>query len=335
MSVRVGIIGVGIMGADHARTFVTHVPGATLAAIYDADGKRAKAIADETGAGSIAASPEALIADKNIDAVLIAAPDQLHAPLSLACLAARKPVLCEKPLAPTAQEGFEVLEAESKLGKRLVQIGYMRRYDPSYAEMKARWKSGLLGRPLMFHCKHRNVSAPDWFNSKMAIANSAVHEFDISRWMLDSEIIRAQVFQPETSDPAAIVKPVFVVLRTASGQLIDVEMFNNATYGYDVRGELVCEKGTISLCPPLTAEMNLALAQSTAFPEDWRPRFTDAYRLQNQAWIKAIEKGQPTTEGASAWDGYAAGVVAEAGLASLAEGRGVEVKLAERPKIYQ
>ena len=170
MSVRVGIVGVGIMGADHARTIVSHVPGASLRAIYDADAKRAKEIADECGAESLASSPEALINDKSVDAVLIASPDQTHGALTIACIAARKPVLCEKPLAPTGKECLEVIAAEVKAGKQLVQIGYMRRFDPAYAEMKAAWTSGVLGKPLMFHCIHRNVSAPSWFDNKMAIA---------------------------------------------------------------------------------------------------------------------------------------------------------------------
>lgn len=335
MTVRVGIIGVGNMGADHARTFVAHVPGASLAAVYDADSKRAAAVAEETGAASVAASPEALISDAKIDAVLIASPDQTHGALTLACIAARKPVLCEKPLAPTPKECLEVLAAETKAGKRLVQTGYMRRYDPAYVDMKARWKSGVLGKPLMFHCMHRNVSAPDWFTSNMAIANSAVHEFDIARWMLDSELISAHVFQPEAVTTGLIVKPLFLVLHSASGQLVNVEIFNNATYGYDVRGELVCEKGTVSLRSPVTSETSVALGQSVAYPEDWRPRFADAYRLQNQAWVKAIQKGAATIEGASAWDGYAAGAVAEAGLASLAEGRTVAITLAEKPALYR
>ncbi len=334
MTVRVGIIGVGIMGADHARTLVAHVPGASLRAIYDADASRAKEIAAECGAQTIAASPEALINDKAIDAVLIASPDATHGALTMACIAARKPVLCEKPLAPTTKECLDVIAAEVTAGEKLVQIGYMRRFDPAYVEMKATWKSGALGQPLMFHCVHRNVSVPPWFTADMAIANSAVHEFDIARWVLDAEITSAHVFRPAATTPGSIVTPVFLVLTTATGQLVNVEIFNNATYGYDVRGELVCEKGTVSLRSPVHSETNLALGQNIPYPADWRPRFADAYRLQNQAWIKTIAAGKPAT-GASAWDGYAASAVAEAGVKSLADGRTVEVAMASKPGLYR
>lgn len=333
MSVRVGIIGVGIMGADHARILASHVPGAVLQTLYDADPPRARAVADEAGARSVAGDPLGLIRDPNVDAVLIASPDATHRDLTLACLDARKPVLCEKPLAPTTAECREVLAAETKLGRRLVQVGYMRRFDPAYVEMKMTMASNRLGAPLMFHCVHRNVSAPSWFDSRMAVGNSAVHEFDAARWMLESEPTAIQVFRPKAARVTSPGAPVFIVLETAQGQLVDIEVFIDATYGYDVRAELVCEKGTVSLGAGGRTEISLDLAHGSAYPADWRPRFADAYRLQNQGWIRAI--AGDTSAGASAWDGYAAAAVAEAGLQSLAENRSVVIGLVEKPALYK
>jgi myo-inositol 2-dehydrogenase/D-chiro-inositol 1-dehydrogenase len=332
VSVRIGIIGVGVMGADHARILASQVPGATIQAIYDADPARAKAIADETGAGAAVADAAALIRDPMIDAVLVATPDQMHRDLVLACLAARKPVLCEKPLAPTVAECIEVIAAEAKLGRRLVQIGYMRRFDPAYVEMKASLARRRLGAPLMFHCFHRNVSAPAWFDSRMAVSNSAVHEFDIARWLLETELTQIQVFRPKAAKQDSPGAPVFLVLESAKGQLVNIEVFNNATYGYDVRGELVCEKGTVALRAPVHIETSADLAHGTAYPVDWRPRFADAYRLQALAWVKAVASA--TSAGASAWDGYAAAAVAEAGLQSLAGNHPVPIRLVEQPKLY-
>jgi myo-inositol 2-dehydrogenase/D-chiro-inositol 1-dehydrogenase len=333
VSVRVGILGVGVMGSDHARILASQVPGAAVQAIYDADPKRAEAVAAEIGAGRVVADALALVQDPSVDAVLVASPDHTHKELTLAGIAARKPVLCEKPLAPTPAECLDVIAAETRLGRRLVQIGYMRRFDPSYAEMKTGLASGQLGGALMFHCIHRNVAAPSWFDSKMAVSNSAVHEFDIARWMLDAELTGITVFRPKLAQGGSPGAPVFLLLESAKGQLVTIEVFNDAAYGYDVRGELVCEKGTIALRAPARTEVNVGLTQEITYPADWRPRFAEAYRLQAQAWIKAIERG--TTTGASAWDGYAAAAVAEAGLLSLAEARRVEVRLAERPSLYR
>jgi myo-inositol 2-dehydrogenase / D-chiro-inositol 1-dehydrogenase len=186
MTLRIGIIGAGIMGGDHARVFAEEVPGVSLQVICDADAKRARAVADATGAADIANDPYAVIASKQIDAVVIAAPDQFHAPLTLACIAAGKPVLCEKPLSQEIGECLSVLAAEEKRGKRLVQIGFMRRFDPSYGEIKGLLDRGDLGKALMFHCFHRNVSPAYDFRPEMAICNSAPHEFDVA-WRADRQ----------------------------------------------------------------------------------------------------------------------------------------------------
>ncbi len=330
MTLRIGLIGAGIMGADHARIFAEDVPGVSLQAICDADQARARAAADATGAKSIASDPLAVINDAAVDAVVIAAPDQFHAALTLACIAAGKPVLCEKPLSQDVGECLSVLAAEEKRGKRLVQIGFMRRFDPSYAEIKSLLTKGELGRPLMFHCFHRNVSPAYDFRAEMAICNSAPHEFDVARWMLDTDFKTITVFRPPAGGATA---PVFMVLETVAGQLVNIEVNISAAYGYDVRGELVAEKGTAFLRAPVHADVNLGLRQFSTYPADWRPRFVEAYRQQNRAWVKSIGTGTPNI-GASAWDGYASTAVAAAGVEALHSGKTVVVKQIASPKFY-
>lgn len=333
MTLAIGIIGVGVMGADHARTLSSQIAGAKLRALTDADTARAKAVAAETGAETIAADPLALIHDPSVDAVIIASPDATHHPLTLACIKAGKPVLCEKPLAPTAAQCLEIVAAEVKAGRHLVQVGYMRRFDPAYVEMKAKSLSGELGKALMFHCIHRNLSAPPWFDSNMAITNSVVHEIDIMRWLLETELTSVQVMKPATAIPDAPGGPVFAIFQTAAGQIVSVENNNNGGYGYDVRGELVCEKGTVSLRSPVNSEVNSSLMNSTGYPLDWRPRFAAAYRLQMQAWVRSIAAGK-TPGGSNAWDGYAASAIAEAGLRALADGKTTPIKLEAKPAFY-
>jgi len=331
MTLRLGMIGAGIMGADHARIFSEQIPGVSLQFICDADQTRARNIADTTGAANIAADAIAVINHKSVDAVVIAAPDQFHAPLTLACIAAGKPVLCEKPLSPSSQECIDVMDAEIKQGQHLVQVGFMRRFDPSYVEVKNILKSGALGKALMLHCFHRNVAAPANFEGFMAISNSAPHEFDAARWMLDTDFKSISVFRPGgvNASPSA---PVFMVVETITGQLVNIEVNNNAGYGYDVRGELVGEKGTAFLNAPVNAVANLALKQVTTYAEDWRPRFAEAYRMQNLAWVKSIQSGNPT--GSNAWDGYCATLVAEAGVKALYSGSTVHLDPIAKPKFY-
>ena len=308
MTIRLGLIGVGIMGSDHAKILSTQIPGVKLLYVCDADTTRAKKVADDCGAGHTTSDPLVVIRDKAVDAVLIASPDQTHASLSMACIDARKPVLCEKPLSQRSSECLEVIDTEVKLGKRIVQIGFMRRFDPSYVEMKAALSHGIIGRAVMMHNFHRNVSTPSNFTGQMAITSSASHEFDIARFVLDTEYESISVFRPNLSDSKKPGSPVFMVLKTVSGQLVNIEINNNAAYGYDVRGELVGEKGSISLRSPVVSETHVNLQTITSYPADWRPRFAEAYRLQNSAWIRSIETAVPV--GAIAWDGYAAACIA-------------------------
>jgi myo-inositol 2-dehydrogenase/D-chiro-inositol 1-dehydrogenase len=225
-----------------------------------------------------------------------------------------------------------VIAAEVKVGKRLAQIGFMRRFDPAYIEMKQALTMGAIGPALMMHNFHRNVSAPSNFTGQMAITNSAPHEFDIARFVLDADYDSITAFRPEFRDSGKAGAPVFMVLKTIAGQLVNVEINNNAAYGYDVRGELVGEKGSVFLRSPVATELNVRLQAITTYAEDWRPRFAEAYRLQNGAWLKSIETGRPA--GASAWDGYAATLVAEAGVRSFESGAPVKVAAVVKPTLY-
>ncbi len=333
MSIKVALIGTGIMGMDHARLFAEDLPNVELHTICDVDAARAKMVADQFGAKNVLTNPEAAATSSDVDAVVIASPDQFHAPLTKAAIQAGKYVLCEKPLSPSSAECIEVMELESKIGKQMSQIGFMRRFDPSYAEMKALLLQGKIGQALMFHNFHRNVCVPsNDFTPDMSISNSAPHEYDIARFMLDEEIVAVSVYQPKTQQP---VKPVFMVLESASGVLINVEINNVAAYGYDVRAELVGEKGSLFLQPTnVLTEQHLDLGATKAYAADWRPRFAEAYRLQNKAWINSILTGKPSEIASNAWDGYCATRVAETGVAALKSGSRQVVELIDKPALY-
>ena len=331
MTIRVGLIGAGVMGGDHARILSTSVNGARLAAVSDADASRAAAIAGACGA---TAFPDAdkLIADASVEAVIVASPDPTHKALVLGCLAAEKPVLCEKPLGVTTAECLEIIGAETALGRRLVQVGFMRRFDPGYAAMKGALDSGDLGRGLILHCVHRNQISASYSTSEGVIANSAVHEIDIARWMFGEEVARVTVIVPRQSSHAGMQDPQIILMHMAGGAVVDIEAYLNCQYGYDVRGELVCESGTAELVPPHGITLRRAGQEGFGHPEDWRPRFAEAYRIELQAWIDSVAGGPPA--GASAWDGYAATAVAEAGVASLKTGTPADVRLAAKPALY-
>ncbi|MDF3307199.1 Gfo/Idh/MocA family oxidoreductase [Rhodococcus sp. T2V] len=331
----VGIIGCGMIGTDHLRTLTEAVSGSRVWAVSDADPARAaQAVEQVDPTIKIHTDPHALISDPDIDAVLVASTEETHEQFVLACLAAAKPVLCEKPLAPTAEACLRVVEAEAQVGRKLVQIGYMRRFDPSYVEMKRVLDSGQLGEALFLHAVHRNAGYPDRYESDALITATGVHDIDIARWLLGDEIVSVTTRNPK---PSALVRdgfqdPQFLILETAGGVIVDVEIFVNAHYGYDVRCELVAERGTVSLVPPTTASIRHSGVDGHPVLADARPRFAAAFRDELQAWVNAATNKQVC--GANAWDGYAAAAVAEACLESFGNHTRTDVRLAPRPSLY-
>ncbi|MBC2835074.1 Gfo/Idh/MocA family oxidoreductase [Paragemmobacter straminiformis] len=323
MTLSVGVIGLGVMGAEHLRLLREETGGARVVAVCDADADRAQALAQ---GAQVFSDPMALIAAQGVGAVVIASPDATHAGLALACIAAGKPALCEKPLAATAAEALRIVDAEVAGGRRLLQIGYMRRFDPAYAEMLAVRQAGGIGAPVLLHNIHRNAAAPDWFTGPMAVTNSFVHEIDISRWLLGSELASAIVHAAPGGDP------LMVTMETDKGEIVSTEVFMNAHYGYHVHAQMVGREGTVEMAAPAVTLANRARQHGHGFPANWVPRFADAYRIQMRAWVNAVATDQPV--GASAWDGYVATAVAEQVVTALQTGAKAQLFLGSRPALY-
>jgi myo-inositol 2-dehydrogenase / D-chiro-inositol 1-dehydrogenase len=213
-------------------------------------------------------------------------------------------------------------------------VGFMRRYDEGYLDLKRTLDGGMIGDALLLHCVHRNVRAPDGWPSAMLITASAVHEIDISRWLLGEEFVAASCYRPRRSGLVSgqTQDPQFLVLETASGVVVDVEVFVNARYGYDVRCELVGEQGSVALGDGAASVLRRQGAESRGAARDWRDRFAGAYRAELQDWVDGIVAGD--ARGASAWDGYVASAVAGSCLSALESGRRAQVHLDAKPALY-
>jgi myo-inositol 2-dehydrogenase / D-chiro-inositol 1-dehydrogenase len=333
MTLDIGVVGTGMMGQDHTRRLATSVPDARVVAVSDVNLEQAKRVG-ESVAARVYSDGYDLIGDDGVHAVLIASPGSTHEELTLACIAAGKPVLCEKPLAPTIDACLRVLEAEAALPRRLVQVGFMRRYDTGFRAMKERLDDGQVGPALLLHCRHRNASVPPGFTSDMMITDSVVHDIDVTRWLLGQEIVAASVFKarPSSLAPAGLQDPQMVLLETDQGVLVDVESFVNCQFGYDIRYELVGETGTISLGEEPGPRIRQQGRHHGPIPADWRERFGASYERELQEWVGGALAGRVT--GPSSWDGYATTAVAEAAVQSLATGRRATVELVDRPALY-
>jgi myo-inositol 2-dehydrogenase/D-chiro-inositol 1-dehydrogenase len=308
------------MGANHARKLAKVVSGSELVAVTDFAAAVAGAVAAELDA-RVHDDGYALIADSGVDAVVIATRDDTHADLVRAALRAGKPVMCEKPLAPTAAECQEVVaEAALKRPVDLVTVGFMRRFDPPYVALRDRVVGGEYGPPLIAHCVSRTVRTYPGGDSASSITQSAIHELDIVPWLLDSPIVevswqhgRSSVSSGDRQDPQ------FYLMRTASDVLVTVELFLNARYGYDTRCEVVMETGTSALTLPTQVVTDAERRRAVDYPADWIPRYSDAYRIELQEWIDSIAQGRPSTL-ATATDGLRAALVADALVESMNSG---------------
>lgn len=322
------------MGADHARIVARDLKCATLQVVCDMKETRARSVADACDAVDVTSDPAGTISRQDVDAVIIATPDSTHASLCLACIAESKPVLCEKPLSRSSTDCLEVMEAEHRAGRQLVQVGFMRRFDRAYREMKASLDSGALGRPLIMHNFHRNVETPGAdFTAAMAITNSAPHEFDVARHVLGTEYRDVSAFRPERSD--ALVPPVIMVLGTEDDQLVTIEINNNAAYGYDIRAELVGETGSISMNDVAYTRTDAGLSSTTGYDTDWRNRFANAYVSQGRDFLDFVETGNFSLVAANCWDGYAAAIVAEAGARALDSGSRCAIRMIGKPEVCE
>lgn len=332
---KIGVIGCGAIGREHIRRLNDLVPGAEVVACADYYKESAEKAAKQYNIAKVYDTGEALIAAEEVAAVVITSSDDSHSAYVLEALKHGKQVFCEKPLAMTAAECEKIIEAEVQQGKRLVQVGFMRRYDRGYAEMKRIIDSGELGAPLMIHACHRNVSQGDGFQTDMGITNVAIHELDICRWLLGDEYKSAQVLKVRQSacSTKGYDNPQIVLLETKSGGRIDVEIQVADAYGYDIQCQVVCEKGIVNLPDPYAVVRRSNASCSFPILTDWSVRFIEAYDIEFTAWVRDVLAGGPT--GPSSWDGYAACVAADALIRSRGTNEFLAVEMMEKPALYQ
>jgi myo-inositol 2-dehydrogenase/D-chiro-inositol 1-dehydrogenase len=330
---RIAVLGVGVMGADHVARITSQISGARVAVVNDYLTEKAEQVAASVPGARVAGDPLDAIAADDVDAVLLATPGPTHEKQLLACLEHRKPVLCEKPLTTDVETSLEVVRREAELETPLIQVGFMRRFDPEYQQLKALIDGGELGQPLVMHCVHRNPAVPPSFDSAMVVKDSLVHEVDVTRFLLGEEIASVQIIKP-APNPAAragLQDPQIAILETAGGRHVDVELFVTTGVAYEVRTEVVGERGsaTIGLDVGLIRKSSPGVWGGRITPGFWE-RFGLAYDIEVQRWVDAVRSGT-NIDGPTAWDGYAAAAVCAAGVRSLETGERVAIELAEHP----
>lgn len=215
---RVGVIGCGGMGKDHIKRLTNKIQGAEVVAVSDVFEESAKQAAAICGA-KVYTDANELINDPDVDAVFIVSPGFAHVESLLAAIKAGKRIFCEKPLCTTAEDCLKVVEAEVESGKHLIQLGFMRRYDKGYMQVKEALTSGEYGEPLILHCTHRNPEVGTNYTTPMAVHDTAIHEIDVLHWLVDDEYESAQVIMPKVTkySHSELKDPQIMLLRTKKG----------------------------------------------------------------------------------------------------------------------
>ena len=182
---------------------------------------------------------------------------------------------------------------------------------------------------------HRNPAVPEAYVTPMAIHDTMIHEIDVFRWLLNDDYVSARVLYPRNAarSHSKLRDPQVVVLETQKGVLIDVEIFVNCAYGYDIQCEVVGEEGTARLPEPMTVDMRLGAQRQSSILTDWKDRFVASYDVELNDFIGAASQGGAS--GPSAWDGYAAAVTSDACVkAQESDGQAVAIELPIRPALY-
>ncbi|MFD1374777.1 Gfo/Idh/MocA family protein [Micrococcus antarcticus] len=331
---RVAVVGAGRMGADHIQRIHHRISGAEVAAVVDIDLDRVNAaIVGIPGAKGYTDLDSAL-AGGDVNAVLLATPGFLHHDALQKVLEADIPVLCEKPLTPDAASSWEIVEAEAKLGRQRIQVGFMRRFDAEYKQLRQLIEDESLGELLVLHHQHRNPSTPEGFTNEMLINDSVVHEFDAIRYFTGDEITSVQVRlgKATRNAPNGQHDPQHVLLETSTGVLADVEIYVNAKFGYEVATQASFEEGIVSIGNDAGPYVRTAGQWGGKVTPGFEERFGAAYDTEIQSWVDAALRGE--LGGPSAWDGYATAACCEAGVEAQRTGEKVAVKLNSKPDLY-
>jgi len=311
------------MGSFHARTLAA-MPGVEIVAIADVRLAAAQSLCDEVG-GNATTDGLAVASLGAIDGLVIASPEDSHEPLVHAALAKGTRILCEKPLAVGVDACRRIVDAEIALGRRLLQLGLMRVYDPAHMQVAAEMAD--LGVIHHVRCVHRNVHEVRR-SAQLVLNQSVVHDIHSLRWLVGREIARVTTIV--TPDPDH-VEHVLVTAEFHGGGYGTIE-FSEHSFAYEVTVEVDAERGGVVMAPVMRPLLRLDGGAGVHIGTDWFGRFADAYRVEDATWLQSISTGD--TVGPSAWDGLVAERVVQGAIESLELHQPVEVETLDTPPLY-
>lgn len=290
----------------HAFNFRYRLADVELAAVVDADEALARERADELGVSLVFSSVESALSQADLDAVCIATPTFTHASIAVAAAQAGKHILCEKPMALTLDEA-DVMIAAARQADVVLQIAFMRRFDPAFRAAREQIEAGAIGDPIMVRTLTRGPGLPprwacDPATSIGMLAEVNSHDFDTVRWLAGSELSRvyaeaATLKAPQLEEEfPGFYDTVVVNVRLTSGALAVIDGCCPVGYGYDARAEVLGSTGVLFIgelreraLVRCTREDGVVTKQFTA----WARRFEVGYLAEDEHFVNCIRTGEP------------------------------------------
>ncbi len=332
-SITIGIIGAGRIGKIHAENIAYFMPNAKLVAIADLNMTPAiESWARNLGVAKVLKDPAALIADKDIDAVLICSSTDTHADFVVKAAQAGKHIFCEKPVDLTVAKVRAALEAVKKANVKL-QVGFNRRFDHNFKRVRELVESGAVGAPQIVKITSRDPAPPP--ASYVAVSGGIfldmmIHDFDMARYQAGSDVVEVYatgaVLVDKAIGEAGDVDTALVSLRFANGALGVIDNSRKAVYGYDQRVEVFGSKGSASADNDTPSTVRLSTESGVVGDKPlyfFLERYKEAFISEMRAFLEAVAEGRPCP--VTGEDGLQDLLVGLAATRSLAEGRPVKI----------
>ncbi len=330
----IGIIGAGMIGKVHAENLAYRIPEANPLIIADINGKAARETAARCNIPKMTTDYQEILADSEVDAVVICSSTDTHARIIGEAAQAGKHIFCEKPIDFSLAKIDQALALVNKAGVKL-QIGFNRRFDANFARVRQAITSGEIGEPHLLHIISRDPEppTPEYVKTSGGIfMDMTIHDFDMACFLIDSEVEEIFTYGGVRIDPeigkAGDLDTVLIMLKYADGTLGTIDNSEKAAYGYDQRVEVFGSKGAIQIANNYPNSATISTGESIRrelplyfFVE----RYVDSYIAEMRAFVRAVLEDKPTP--VSGADGRLPVVMALAARKSYDENR--PVRLAE------
>ncbi|MEZ4700202.1 MAG: inositol 2-dehydrogenase [Rhodothermales bacterium] len=330
---RIGLIGAGRIGRIHAETIVNRIPGARLVSVADLHVEAAAELAAHYGVEAVHANAHAVIDDPNVDAVAICSSSDTHAAYIEAAAEAGKHIFCEKPIAIDIASIDRALATVARCGVKL-QIGFQRRFDPSFGHARRLIASGAYGEPRVLRITSRDPGPPPiayLAASGGIFFDMTIHDFDMARFLIGSEVVDVfavggVMVDPAIGELAGDIDTAVVTLRFANGAICTIDNCRQSAYGYDQRVEWFGSKGRVAVenhTPDAVVHADADGVHAAKPLHFFLERYMEAYRVEMEAFVEAILNDAPVP--VSGHDGRMPAVIGKAAWLSYREGRVVRI----------